>query len=49
MKRSPARSDDVEGNEVSGAAWLPDGGGQQHRFIALFTDDGDVLSCTVEC
>jgi len=39
------RSDDVVGNEISGMAWLPDGGGQQHRFVALFTDDGDVIDC----
>ncbi|HWG72470.1 MAG TPA: hypothetical protein VG184_00270 [Acidimicrobiales bacterium] len=41
------RSDDVEGNQVSGAAWLPSSGAQEHPFVAVFTDDGDVTDCAV--
>jgi len=35
------RSDDVDGNEVTGVAW-PSAGGDEHRFTAVFTDDGEV-------
>lgn len=40
------RSDEVEGNEVRGAAWR--GGDQARPFVALFDDEGEVLSCTLE-
>jgi hypothetical protein len=39
------RSDDVDGNRVSGHAEL---GGRAHRFVADFSDDGEVVNCTVE-
>ena len=42
------RSDDVEGNEVGGAAWPAEGDGEEHRFVALFTDDGEVTECRLE-
>jgi hypothetical protein len=42
------RSDDVEGNEVSGTTWRADGGGEEHHFVALFTDDGEVVDCSLE-
>jgi hypothetical protein len=28
-------------------AWLADRGNRQRRFVALFTDDGEVTDCTM--
>jgi len=42
------RSDDVNGNEVTGAAWPLDESRQVHGYVALFTDDGEVINCTLE-
>jgi hypothetical protein len=28
-------------------AWHPDSGRQEHRFHAVFTDDGEVIGCTI--
>lgn len=39
------RSDDVDGNQVSGTA---EAGGRAYRFAAHFTDAGEVVECTVE-
>jgi hypothetical protein len=41
------RSDDVDGNQVSGATWPLGGGGHEHPYVALFTDDGEVIGCTI--
>jgi hypothetical protein len=32
---------------VSGAAWLPGAGGREHPYVALFTDGGEVIDCTI--
>lgn len=39
------RSDDVEGNQVRGVASTAGG---ERRFTAEFTDDGEVIACSVE-
>ena len=39
------RSDDVEGNDVIGTAFL---GEQAFRFRAHYTDEGDVETCSIE-
>jgi hypothetical protein len=36
------RSDDVDGNRVTGVAHAAGG---EHRFVADFTDDGEVVDC----
>ncbi|MHB1555063.1 MAG: hypothetical protein ACYCSX_07890 [Acidimicrobiales bacterium] len=41
------RSDDVAGNEVTGIAWPAGDERRRYAFVALFSDDGEVLDCHV--
>ena len=42
------RSDDIVGNEVTGVAWAPGDDGDGRPYVALFTDDCDLVEVRLE-
>jgi len=41
------RSDDVDGNEVKGKAWLAVTSESKFSFAAVFNDDGTLAGCAI--